>query len=424
MKELLESIIPGKNEIKKITRIADKIIKEIKKEGYKAMLVGSAARGTFVSGENDIDIFVFFPDNTTREELEKKGIQLGKKILKKYKPTTHYAEHPYVRAKVRGFYVEIVPCYKYTGKGKIKSAVDRTPLHNKYILEHMTDKQREDIILLKKFLKANKLYGADQKVKGFSGYLCELLILHYGSFNKLIEEAANKWNKRVEIDIENQRKDYSKFKEPLVVIDPVDKERNAAAAVSKTTLSRFILKAREYLKTKDTNMFKEKKQKINLKQKIKGRKIITISFKAPDVIPEILWAQLEKLTKKIKEELYNNEFDVYKTGYWTNEKNKCGIVLEVKQYELPDYKKAKGPEIWDKENTEKFMQKNQDCWVHRSTIYCWRKRKETKATKAIENFLKKENNIPSYLKKEARKAKVRKKDKVLKEKELLKNYFS
>ncbi len=424
MKKLIEKIMPGKEEIKKVTSIADSIIKQINKEGYKAMLVGSAARGTFVSGENDIDIFVFFPEKTTREELEKKGIQLGKKILKRYKPTTHYAEHPYVRAKVKGFYVEIVPCYEYKGKGKIKSAVDRTPLHNKYVLEKITDKERQDIILLKKFLKANKLYGADQKVKGFSGYLCELLIIYYGSLEKLMEAAANKWNKRIEIDIEKLRNDYSKFKDPLVVIDPVDKERNAAAAVSKTTLSRFILKAREYEKNKSPEMFKEKKIKINLKEKTKGRNMITISFKAPDIIPEILWSQLEKLTKNLKDFLYQNEFDVYKTGYWTDEKKKCGIVLEMKEYELPLYKKAKGPEIWDKENTEKFLEKNKDCWVHRSFVYCWKKRQYTKAVELIEDYLKKSPAVPSYLKKEAKKSKIRKDKKVTKEKELLKFYFS
>ena len=194
--------------------------------------------------------------------------------------------------------------------------------------------------------------------------------------------------------------------------------------MSKTTLSKFILKAREYEEKKDTSMFQEKKQKINLKKKTKGRRLITISFKAPKVIPEILWSQLEKLTKKIKEELYENEFDVYKTGYWTNEKNKCGIILELKQYSLPSYKKSKGPEIWDRENTKKFMDKNDDCWLHRSVVYCWKKRKHTEATKLIEAYLKKESNQPSYLKKEAKKAKIRKKDKVLKEKELLKSYFS
>jgi len=424
MKKILEAIIPKQKELEKIRKIADKLIKEINKEGYEAMLVGSAARGTFVSGENDIDIFVFFPDKTERKELEKKGIQLGKKILKKYKPTTHYAEHPYVRAKVKGFEVEIVPCYKYGGKGKIKSSVDRTPLHNKYVLEKISDKQREDIILLKKFLKANKLYGADQKVKGFSGYLCELLVIHYGSLERLMKAAAEKWNKRIEIDIEKMRKNYSKFKEPLVVIDPVDKERNAAAAVSKTTLSRFILKAREYEKKKSPEMFKDKKVKINLKEKVKGRNLITISFRAPDVIAEILWSQLEKLTKSLKDALYQNEFDVYKTAYWTDEKRKCGIIFELKEYELPMYKKAKGPEIWDRENTEKFIEKNEDCWVHRSLVYCWKKRRYTKAIKLIEDYLKKSPALPSYLKKEAKKSKIRKDKKVTKEKELLKFYFS
>ena len=422
MKEVLKKIKPNKKEVEKIIMIADKLIKQINKEGYEAVLVGSAARGTFISGENDIDIFVFFPKETSREQLEKKGVELGKKILKRHKPKTHYSEHPYVRAKVKGYAVEIVPCYKV--KKKIISSVDRTPLHNKYILNKITDKERGEVLLLKKFLKANRLYGADQKIKGFSGYLCELLIMHYKTFGKLIESAAKKWNKRIEIDIEKQRKDYKKFKEPLVVVDPVDEERNVAAAVSRTSLSRFILKAREYEKTRNVEMFEEKKEKINLRQKTKGRKIITISFKCPDCIAEIIWSQLEKLTKNLKEALYYNEFNVYKTGYWTDEKRKCGMVFELKEYELPEFKKHKGPEIWDRENAKKFMEKNPDNWVHRSILYAWKKRDFTEATNLIENLLEKGEIIPSHLKKTMKKYKIRKNSKVTKEKALLKYYFS
>ena len=422
MKELLNKIKPSENEVKKIRKIADRLIKEINKRGYEAVLVGSAARGTFISGENDIDIFVFFPKETTREELEKKGIELGKQILRKNKPKIHYAEHPYVKAKVKGFDVEIVPCYKV--KKKIISSVDRSPLHNTYILDKITDKQRDEIILLKKFLKANKLYGADQKTKGFSGYLCELLIINYKTLDKLIEADGKNWNKRIEIDIEKLRTDNQKFKEAFVVIDPVDEERNVAAAVSRTSLSNFILKSREYYRTKNIKMFEMKKEKINLKQKTSGRRMITISFKCPDVIQEVLWSQLEKLTKNIKEIMYFNEFDIYKTGYWTDEKRKCGIIIELKTYELPKFKKYKGPEIWDLENAKKFMEKNEDVWVDRSVLYGWKKREFTKAEDLIENILMKTEAVPSHFKQVIKKHRIRKNSKVTKEKELLKYYFS
>lgn len=422
MKDILKKIKPDKKEIEKIIKLASSLIKQINKHGYEAMLVGSAARGTFVSGETDLDIFVFFPKETTKEELEKKGVELGKKILRRYRPKTHYAEHPYVKAKVKGFDVEIVPCYKV--KKSIISSVDRTPLHNAYVLDKITDEHRDEIILLKKFLKANKLYGADQKVNGFSGYLCELLVIKYKTFDKLIEEAGKKWNKRIEIDIEKLRKDNKKFKEALVVIDPVDENRNVAAAVSRTSLSNFILKAREYFKTKDLKMFEVKKEKINLRQKTKGRKLITISFKSPEVIPEILWSQLEKMTKSIKEILYHNEFDIYKTGYWTDEKRKCGMVFELKAYELPEFKKCKGPEIWDTENVEKFMEKNEDTWVDRSVLYGWKKREFTKAEDLVEEILTKTEAVPSHFKQVIKKHRIRKNSKVTKEKELLKEYFS
>ncbi|MBS7613865.1 hypothetical protein KEJ48_06465, partial [Candidatus Bathyarchaeota archaeon] len=41
-----------------------------------------------------------------------------------------------------------------------------------------------------KFAKGIGVYGADIKTGGFSGYLCELLIVSYGDFIKTVESAS------------------------------------------------------------------------------------------------------------------------------------------------------------------------------------------------------------------------------------------
>ncbi len=419
-KRVLEKITPKPEEVQFTEKIADELIKKIKKEGYEAELVGSRARGTFISGDRDLDIFIFFDPKTPLEELEKKGLEIGKKVLKKYGPVTHYAQHPYVKAKVKGITVEIVPCYKI--KTQIISAVDRTPLHNKYLKKKLKKEHIPEILLLKQFLKAAGLYGADQKTKGFSGYLCELLILYYGSFDKLIEKAANEWNKRIIIDIENLRKDYSKFKEPLVVIDPVDKERNVASAVSRKAISLFIIKARQFLERPSEEFFFPKEKKINLKEEIRGRNLILISFKPPNVVGEILWSQLEKLAKMIKEKLYEQEFHVYKFSYWTDEEKKCGMVFELNTLSLNHYKRHRGPEVWDKENSKAFIEKNKKWWVMRSRLYAWKKRKHPEAKELIKEALNSEQ-VPSHLKQPVKKAVILTNEKTLKEKEILRRYF-
>ncbi len=420
-KKVLAKIIPKKEEIEKTKKIAENIMEAIRKEGYEPVFVGSRARGTCIAGDRDIDIFVFFPETINLNELEKKGVELGKKILKKYKPETHYAQHPYVKAKVKGITVEIVPCYKV--KNKIISAVDRTPLHNEYLKKKMTEEMKKQALLLKQFTKAQGIYGADQKTKGFSGYLCELLILHYGSFRKVLEGAAHSWNKRIIIDIEKKRKSYEKFKEPLVIIDPVDADRNVASALSITNLSIFILKARQYLEHPSIEFFFAKKKKVEIKKELKGRNIISVSFKTPKVIEEIVWSQLEKLTKTIKKELYEKEFEVLRCFHWTNEK-KCVMLFELNTYELGGYSKHKGPEIWDEEHVKSFLKKNEKCWIQRSRIYSWKKRNTSTAEEVIKEVLEDESKVPSYLKDGAKKSKIRKGSKVKKEKEALIEYFS
>jgi tRNA nucleotidyltransferase (CCA-adding enzyme) len=47
-----------------------------------------------------------------------------------------------------------------------------------------------EVRLLKKFMKGTGVYGAEIKIGGFSGYLCELLILKYRSFAQTIEAFA------------------------------------------------------------------------------------------------------------------------------------------------------------------------------------------------------------------------------------------
>lgn len=100
-------------------------------------------------------------------------------------------------------------------------------------------------------------YGANYKVSGFSGYLCELLILKYHSFEEVLKAASYKWHKHYKIDLENYGTS-NKFKDPLIAIDPVDKNRNVAAALSMQKFSEFIVASRNFLDNPNESYFQEK----------------------------------------------------------------------------------------------------------------------------------------------------------------------
>ncbi len=104
-------------------------------------------------------------------------------------------------------------------------------------------------------MQGTGVYGAEIKVGGFSGYLCELLIIKYGSFAETVEAFAH-YSKRVIVDIEShyagrQRELSLLFPEPLVIVDPVDKGRNVASAVQPEKLYSFVAASRAFLHKPD-----------------------------------------------------------------------------------------------------------------------------------------------------------------------------
>ena len=123
-----------------------------------------------------------------------------------------------------------------------------------------------EVRLLKKFMQGIDVYGAEIKVGGFSGYLCELLIMKYGSFAQTIGAFA-RYNQRVVIDIEGFYADRENelsllFPEPLVIVDPVDKGRNVASAVQPQKLYTFIGASRAFLKKPTEDFFYPPKPKV------------------------------------------------------------------------------------------------------------------------------------------------------------------
>ncbi|OYR83860.1 tRNA CCA-pyrophosphorylase, partial [Halorubrum sp. E3] len=161
--------------------------------------VGSTARGTWVAGDRDIDLFVRFDEDLDRAELEEYGLDVGHAVL----PDGHeeFAEHPYVKGSYEGFDVDLVPCHDVERAAKLVSAVDRTPFHDAYLSARLDDDLAGDVVLAKAFLKGIGAYGSDLRTEGFSGYLTELLVLELGGFVPLVESARS-WHPPVEFDPE------------------------------------------------------------------------------------------------------------------------------------------------------------------------------------------------------------------------------
>ena len=160
--EILSEIKPSEEECAQIIANAEEL-KRIT-ESYlednginaKVLFAGSIGKGTFLR-DPDIDMFVMFPEDMPSRTMERLGIEVGMAILNGQKS---YTEHPYISGKFKGMDVDMVPCFAVSSAEKIKSSVDRTPYHARYVLENADSKMRDEMRLMKKFMKGRDLLKA------------------------------------------------------------------------------------------------------------------------------------------------------------------------------------------------------------------------------------------------------------------------
>jgi len=359
---VLASLRPMQEEKDHVCGIAQRVLESIRRSGKaEGMVVGSIARHTWVRGDRDLDIFMLFDPSLPREELEKQGLALARSVAAAFTDNYHekYAEHPYISAFIDDVDVDLVPCYNVDSAEKIQSSVDRTPFHTRYITEKING-LIDDVLLLKRFTKAGGIYGSDQMTEGFSGYLCELLVLHYGGFTPLLEAAAG-WKPQTIIDPEKHV--GKEFDEPLVMIDPVDPKRNVAAAVSVDRMAEFVELARGYLESPAESFFELQEDlpispaDLTTLLEQRGTSLYAITFPTPPYIEEIVVPQLKRSTDSICEHLTRNGFSVHHAHYRMQPET-CLILVELLISELPAIRSHTGPPVWNRVNAEKFRSKH------------------------------------------------------------------
>jgi tRNA nucleotidyltransferase (CCA-adding enzyme) len=332
--------------------------------------VGSTARGTWLSGDRDLDVFVRFPPALDRAALERYGLEVGHAVL----PDGHeeYAEHPYVKGEVDGFDVDLVPCYRLDDATDIRSAVDRTPFHTEYLHERLDDDLAADVVVAKAFLKGIGAYGSDLRTQGFSGYLTELLVLAYGGFRGLCEAAADDWHPPVELDPENHGR--VSFDDPLVVIDPTDPERNVAAVCSAAAVGRLIHYARDLLTDPRESLFEPRApapiDAAAVRDAVadRGTHPVAVRFRAPDVVEDQLYPQLDRSLAGFRDELERRGFEPVRADRFAQADGDVGageaptaaLLVECAVAELPAVERHEGPPVAVRQHAEGFYGKYAD----------------------------------------------------------------
>jgi len=315
--------------------------------------VGSTARGTWLADDRDIDLFVQFPADLDRADLERYGLDVGRAAL----PDGHeeYAEHPYVTGEIGGFDVDLVPCYDVADATAIQSAVDRTPFHDAYLQERLDSTLARDVRLFKAFLTGIGAYGSDLRTRGFSGYLSELLVLEYGGFEPLLRAAAD-WQPPVRLDPENHG--TVTFDDPLVVIDPTDPARNVAAVCSAENVARLQHYARALLADPDESLFTPGEPDpldaaaVRTHLDRRGTTPVAVVFETPALVDDQLYPQLRKSLDGITGELDRRGFAPLRSVTFAD--GRAVLLVELAVAELSAVERHDGPPVHVRDHATGF----------------------------------------------------------------------
>jgi len=371
--DVLKRITPSREERKDVLSLADNLVKLVKKAAEKAKVEatvrveGSIAKDTWLRGEPDIDIFLQLPKSVPREALGTVCLEIAREATRGSKQVERFAEHPYLEAFVKSTRINIVPCYK-AKPSEWLSATDRTPYHTDFVRPRLNDVLRSEIRLLKRFMKGIGVYGAEIKVGGFSGYLCELLTMQYGTLVDVLKAAAA-WKKPWTIDYQSYYKGREDeipkiFEEPLVVVDPVDKGRNVASAVCRERLIEFVAASRQFILYPVKEFFLPKPTRILSERQLvrsiekRGTALVFVKIGKVNAVPDILWGQLYKTQRSLRRMLVQNDFNIINDAAWSNEADLSLLLFEAEHRFLPATRKHLGPPVEKRVECERFLRKH------------------------------------------------------------------
>jgi tRNA nucleotidyltransferase (CCA-adding enzyme) len=370
--QVAKKIVPSDQEREKMEGLSHTIQREVENvlasSGIQAKVSpqGSFARDTWLSGEADLDIFARFPPMIEREEWGAKVLPAMRKHFSPYRVIERYAEHPFLEFRVDGIRVNIVPSYDVK-KGEWKSATDRTPYHTQFMQTHLTPELRKEARLLKKFAKGIGTYGAEIKTGGFSGMLVDTLAFYYQSFLETLRHASS-WTKGTLLEIGKPEGIVSsKEMDPnvdLVVIDPVDPNRNLAAAVRADRLWSFVAAGRHFLRNPGLWYFFPPEFKPKTRQQFAkridatGHEVVAITFKHPVLVPDVLWGQLMKLERSLFDIMAREDFSPNRSALWSDETKESAILVEGDRTILPAVRLQRGPPVSKSEDSASFLEKH------------------------------------------------------------------
>ena len=361
-----------------------------KKIDAHASVGGSVAKGTHLS-YHDCDVFVLFAATYKDKDIS----QILADALP-FRCQRVHGSRDYFQMEQAGILFEFIPVITIQKTSDACNVTDLSPLHVVWVNQHI-GKLRDDVRLAKVFCKSQGVYGAESHVKGFSGYLLELLVIAHGGFLPLLRAGATFTPKQV-IDINHvyknkqelfEKVNASKLVSPLIVIDPVQADRNAAAAISEETFARFVLAAKLFLQKPSISFFRAPLFSLaKLKKRAKSTGASLLLF---TVIPhvgkdDVSGGKIVKVFDFMMKMLQQAEFHILDKGWHWNGRAYlwCIAYPDI----LPRVFRQQGPLVYSPpHHITAFFKKHKSFIVENNRIIALKKRRQRSLRAYAKQFI-------------------------------------
>lgn len=376
----------------KVGSVIERLQSSIDENGFLAqvMLGGSAAKGTIIKGDFDCDVFVRFDMQHMHRDLSgmlEKALAIFDGIERVH------GSRDYFNAEIGGIDYEFIPVLEISSPETAQNVTDTSPLHVEWIRSRIENDPSivDQIILAKIFCKANRLYGAESHIKGFSGHVIDIFIAHYKTFERLLQESRN-WLPGHIIDIEMHKTagqlNSSKLS-PLIVIDPIQPDRNAAASLSKEKFLIFKDVAEEFIKRPSIGFFQKtmvKKEDI-LALASADKEVYAFKVKPLKGKKDIVGSKILKVFEHIEKQLLMNDFIIHDSGWQWDEGDDALMWFVIDKETLSKKKLATGPPLKAKKNILEFRNKHPDAYEKDGRLYAEIKREYTRPSGLFDSLI-------------------------------------
>ena len=380
VEQAAREVVPGPRAKARLAALAKSLLARTELAASKfpqtrgVMVGGSYAKGTWLPGHVDLDLFVKFDPSTPEHEFERVGLEIGAAATRGHPAGKKYAQHPYTEATIDGIRANVVPCYG-VNQGEWKSAADRSPFHVA-LVESLPEEKKTHIRLLKKFMGAVGVYGAEIERRGFSGYVAEGLVMKHGGLLPVLERFAGHAG--------------TGGGRPFSLADPVDAKRDLGTAVSGESLGRMVLASREFLRHPSPAFFRKMGGKAN---PILTREVVAVAFTHRRLSEDTLWGELRRTTKHLVRHLEVQGFTIVRSMAASNNADSSAILVIPLSGELPPFEQRVGPTVDRGKDVEAFLAANRKgsrlVWVDDDArVRVMRPRKQTALAEALADAAK------------------------------------